>query len=488
MALKKYFAAFVFGLIGIFAFAPFSIKPLILVSYAYLIRSLLSKNTHTLKKLISWAIGHWGFGMSWLIVSVYYYGETTILISLVIFILLTLFLTLFFGLPLIALKYRLFSGKEGSKHLKIFSISSALILFELSRYYLLNGVPWLIPGTVFLDTPLHSIYYFFGVTGGSFIVYLFAASIAIFWEHRYKIFFGSFLLFIPIIDKYEKTEFDFNVSIIQPSSDPFQKYNLGYKSYIENNILDLLKATSLESQMIVLPEAELPYSLNSNNFKKFINKINKKDKEIIMGVWNIDDKTLFNSLINVNTNEIYNKRHLVPFGEYIPFTSSLRGLIDFFDMPMSNVTHGNGIQDNIQVSSLEGVKFSPLICFDVAFGNSVRKSNISSNFIINVSNDTWFGKSMGPYQHLEITRIRAIENNKWIIRATNDGISAIISNNGTIVDKLDKNISGVINSGINFTYNRSIYNIYGHYIPIILALIIVLTSLIIYTCSKREKY
>ena len=488
MALKKYFAAFVFGLIGIFAFAPFSIKPLILVSYAYLIRSLLSKNTHTLKKLISWAIGHWGFGMSWLIVSVYYYGETTMLISLVIFILLTLFLTLCFGLPLIALKYRLFSGKEGSKHLKIFSISSALILFELSRYYLLNGVPWLIPGTVFLDTPLHSIYYFFGVTGGSFIVYLFAASIAIFWEHRYKIFFGSFLLFIPIIDKYEKTEFDFNVSIIQPSSDPFQKYNLGYKSYIENNILDLLKATSLESQMIVLPEAELPYSLNSNNFKKFINKINKKDKEIIMGVWNIDDKTLFNSLINVNTNEIYNKRHLVPFGEYIPFTSSLRGLIDFFDMPMSNVTHGNGIQDNIQVSSLEGVKFSPLICFDVAFGNSVRKSNISSNFIINVSNDTWFGKSMGPYQHLEITRIRAIENNKWIIRATNDGISAIISNNGTIVDKLDKNISGVINSGINFTYNRSIYNIYGHYIPIILALIIVLTSLIIYTCSKREKY
>ena len=488
MGLKQYFAAFLFGLIGIFAFAPFSIKPLILVSYAYLIRSILYKNTHTLKKLISWAIGHWGFGMSWLIVSVYYYGETSILISFVIFILLTLFLTLCFGLPLIALKYRLFSGKEGSKHLKILSISSALILFELSRYYLLNGVPWLIPGTVFLDTPLHSIYSFVGVTGGSFIVYLIATSIAIFWEHRYKIFFGSFLLFIPMVDKYEKTEFDFNVSIIQPSSDPFQKYNIGYKSHIENNILDLLKATSLESQMIVLPEAELPYSLNSNSFKQFINKINKKDKEIIMGAWNIDDKTLFNSLINVNTKEIYNKRHLVPFGEYIPFTSSLRGLIDFFDMPMSNVTHGSRVQDNIQISSIEGVKFSPLICFDIAFGNSVRKSNISSNFIINVSNDTWFGKSMGPYQHLAITRVRAIENNKWIIRSTNDGISAIITNNGTIVDKIDKNISGVINSGINFTYKRSIYNIFGHYIPFILASIIVLTSLIIHICSKREKY
>ena len=488
MALKQYFTAFVFGLIGIFAFAPFSIKPLILVSYAYLIRSILFENNYTFKKLISWAIGHWGFGMSWLIVSVYYYGETSILVSLVIFVLLTLFLTLCFGLPLIALKYRLFSGKAESKHLKILSISSLLILFELSRYYLLNGVPWLIPGTVFLDTPLHTIYSLVGVTGGSFVVYLIATSIAIFWEHRYKIFFGSLVLFIPIIDKYERTEFDFNVSIIQPSSDPFQKYNLGYKSYIENNILDLIKDTSAESQMIVLPEAELPYSLNSNDFSQFINKINKKDKEIIMGVWNINDKTLFNSLINVNTNEIYNKRHLVPFGEYIPFTSSLRGLIDFFDMPMSNVTHGSSIQDNIQMSIVDGVNFSPLICFDVAFGNTVRKSNISSNFIINVSNDTWFGKSMGPYQHLAITRIRAIENNKWIIRATNDGISAIITNNGTIVDKIDKNISGVINSGINFTYKRSLYNIFGHYIPFILALIMVLTSFIIDLCSKRKKY
>jgi len=488
MALKQYFTAFVFGLIGIFAFAPFSIKPLLLVSYAYLIRSVLINNTHTFKKLIFWAIGHWGFGMSWLIVSVYYYGETNIFISLIIFALLTLFLTLCFGLPLIALKYRLHSGKSRSKYLEILYISSLLILFELSRYYLLNGVPWLIPGTIFLDTPLHSIYSLVGVTGGSFIIYLIASSIAIFWEHRYKIFFGSLILFIPIIDQNKKTEFDFNVSIIQPSSDPFQKYNLGYKSYIENNILDLIKNTSAESQMIVLPEAELPYSLNSNDFRQFINKINRKDKEIIMGVWNISDKTLFNSLINVNTNEIYNKRHLVPFGEYIPFVSLLRGLIDFFDMPMSNVSHGRSIQDNIQVSSIEGVKFSPLICFDVAFGNTVRKSNISSNFIINVSNDTWFGKSMGPYQHLAITRIRAIENNKWVIRATNDGISAIITNNGTIVDKIDKNISGVINSGINFTYKRSLYNIFGHFIPSTLALIIVLTSFIIDLCLKRKKY
>ena len=210
--------------------------------------------------------------------------------------------------------------------------------------------------------------------------------------------------------------------------------------------------------MIVLPEAELPYSLNSNDFSQFINKINKKDKEIIMGVWNIKDKTLFNSLINVNTNEIYNKRHLVPFGEYIPLASSLRGLIDFFDMPMSNVAHGSSIQDNIQISNVDGINFSPLICFDVAFGNTVRKSNISSNFIINVSNDTWFGKSMGPYQHLAITRIRAIENNTFLLRSANKGISAIIDNKGKIIKRLNRNEAGNIEFNVPLIKSKKIKN------------------------------
>ena len=67
------------------------------------------------------------------------------------------------------------------------------------------------------------------------------------------------------------------------------------------------------------------------------------------------------------------------------------------------------------------LNFAPLICFDIAFSNTVRKSNKSSYFMINISNDTWFGESIGPYHHLDITRVRAIENNKWIIRSTNDG-------------------------------------------------------------------
>ena len=168
MVLKQYFTAFVFGFIGILAFAPFSIKPLILVSYAYLIRSILFDNTHTLKKLISWAIGHWGFGMSWLIVSVYYYGESTIALSSLIFFLLVIILTIVFTCPLLFIKPVLRFLKVNHKLNKILFISALLSISELSRYYLLNGVPWLIPGSIFLDTYTQNVYQLFGVSALSF--------------------------------------------------------------------------------------------------------------------------------------------------------------------------------------------------------------------------------------------------------------------------------------------------------------------------------
>ena len=488
MNLKQFLIPFFFGFIGIFAFSPFSIKPLIILSYSYLIRELVYRENSSLKKIIFWSFGHWGFGMSWLIVSVYYYGETSILISLIIFLLLILILTTFFSLPLSILRFRLFSRNNASQHIELLYISSILILSELSRYYLLNGVPWLIPGSVFLDTNTQYIYSIFGVAAGSMLIYLFASLIALYWGRNknisYIIFLSSLILFIPVtLEKIEDRR-DIYVSIIQPSSNPFLKYKDGYKNEIEQNILNLVERTSPKSEIVVLPEAELPYSMQSKDFTNFIKKIDTSNKEFISGVWSYKDEYLYNALININTSESYNKMHLVPFGEYIPFISSIRGIISFFDMPMSNVKHGNKNQQNIAIFQDKAINFAPLICFDIAFSNTVRKSNKSSYFMINISNDTWFGKSIGPYHHLDITRVRAIENNKWIIRSTNDGFSAIITNNGTIVDIIEKGITGVINSGINIEKERSLYNIYGYFIPYLLSILIIVISAIMFKCRK----
>ena len=127
-------------------------------------------------------------------------------------------------------------------------------------------------------------------------------------------------------------------------------------------------------------------------------------------------------------------------------------------MPMSNMTQG----ESSQFMDVGYGTFLPLVCFDIVFGNMVRKDVKSSNYLINVSNDTWFGNSFGPYQHLEISRVRSVENNIPIIRATNDGISALIDNNGTIVEYMGKGNSGILYAGLVPTNVRTFYNKYGN--------------------------
>jgi apolipoprotein N-acyltransferase len=189
-------------------------------------------------------------------------------------------------------------------------------------------------------------------------------------------------------------------------------------------------------------------------------------------------------MINLSNNHIYNKVHLVPFGEFIPFNEQLRGLISFFDMPMSYVNKGNNSQMPFKLEKRGETAISPLICFDIAFSETVRKSNISSKFMVNISNDTWFGNSIGPYQHLDIARARAIENNKWLIRSANDGISAIIDNNGTIVDKLSKGERGVLNGTLQFIDEPSFYSKFGHGIILVLSSLILGICVIINLCKK----
>ena len=476
MSFKKLFYAFLAGIIGIFAFAPFSLKFLIFVSYAYLIYILIHNKPTQIKEVFAWGFGHWGFGMSWIIVSVYYYGESSIALSMAIFILLVIILSIVFTCPLLFIRHILNNLDITKNYQKILVITSLLIIGEFSRYHLLNGVPWLIPGNIFLDTITQNIYPLFGASASSIVIYILCCSLAIFLNENKNYLIIIILIIISIIPNYkpiEEIEDGIMVSIIQPSSDPFLKYKKDYRTQIEMNLLDLINTSSELSEIVVLPEAELPYPIRSTQFEQFINKI-KNSEKIVMGAWDIDRNSVYNSIYGLKTYNSYKKIHLVPFGEYIPFISSLRGLVAFFDLPMSNVKHGPKNQQNIRI--LNNIAVSTPICFDIAFANTVRIMNKSSLLMINVSNDTWFGNSIGPYQHLNIARIRSIENKRWTIRSTNDGISAIINSNGTIVDKLEKGSSGVLEGEVELINNNTLYNSYGYLFTYFFSFIILIMA------------
>ena len=472
MKILNFIIPALFGLIGIFAFAPFSIKFLIFISYGYLIRLLISNNNGVFWKVFCWGLGHWGLGMSWIIVSVYYYGETTIAMSSIIYILLVVILTLIFTSPLLILKSALSFTKINNNFFSVFFISSIFVISEFSRYFFLNGVPWLIPGNIFLDTISQNIYPIFGVTAASFFIYFICALFIVYSNNKISYVSAAILIIslLPFTPAHEIKD-GIKVSIVQPASDPFLKYEDNYYLKIEDNLNKLIDTVSKDSELVVLPEAELPYSQNSIRFIDFLKNTEISEK-IILGVWKYDDAKLYNAIYSPRYNEAYKKIHLVPFGEYIPFIEGLRGIINFFDLPMSNVSHGSQLQENIRI--LDNIPISSPICFDIAFPNTVRKMNKSSLLMINVSNDTWFGNSIGPYHHLSIARVRSIENNRYTIRATNDGLSAIISNKGTIVTLLDKGKSGILEGNVKLIKNSTFYSRNGHLFFIILSFIIVL--------------
>jgi len=164
------------------------------------------------------------------------------------------------------------------------------------------------------------------------------------------------------------------------------------------------------------------------------------------------------------------------FGEYIPFEGLLRGLIEFFDMPMSTIKAGN---TNQELFTINGKQILGLICFDIAFPLSYINQSKKADFIVNISNDTWFGSSYGPHQHLQIVRARALEFNKWIARGTSDGISTIVDNKGTIVSKIDKGMQGVLQGKIYFTNSESYFLKYGFVIIPILSLILSLLAFVL---------
>jgi len=472
MKILNFIIPALFGLIGIFAFAPFSIKFLIFISYGYLIHLLISNNNGVFWKVFCWGLGHWGLGMSWIIVSVYYYGETTIAMSSIIYILLVVILTLIFTSPLLILKSALSFTKINNNFFSVLFISSIFAISEFSRYFFLNGVPWLIPGNIFLDTISQNIYPIFGVTAASFFIYFICALFIVYSNNKIS-YVSAAILIISLLpfSPADEIKDGIKVSIVQPASDPFLKYEDNYYLKIEDNLNKLIDTVSKDSELVVLPEAELPYSQNSIRFIDFLKNTEISEK-IILGVWKYEDAKLYNAIFSPRYNEAYKKIHLVPFGEYIPFIEGLRGIINFFDLPMSNVSHGSQLQENIRI--LDNIPISSPICFDIAFPNTVRKMNKSSLLMINVSNDTWFGNSIGPYHHLSIARVRSIENNRYTIRATNDGISAIISNKGTIVTLLDKGKSGILEGNVKLIKNSTFYSRNGHLFFIILSFIIVL--------------
>ena len=428
------------------------------------------------KRSIAWGTGYWLGGTGWLIVSIYYYGNTSIYIALLIIIFMAILLSAVFIAP-ISLIYSVRRTNNYLAHSLL--CAGVLTVIELLRFIFLGGFPWLLPVLVLIDTIGQDLIPLIGIYGGSFFVYFISLFLlGSFQNKSYKQFFVGLCLLIIFYPhpgyKQPLLNEGMNIAIIQPSLDPFQKYENSYKNTIENALVNLSN-TNRDVDLLIWPESPLPYLNSSQDMNKLLARTNNLPV-ILSGGWDYNNGDLQNVMSVLGKKQTYAKQHLVLFGEYIPFEGLLRGLIEFFDMPMSTIKAGN---TNQELFTINGKQILGLICFDIAFPLSYINQSKKADFIVNISNDTWFGSSYGPHQHLQIVRARALEFNKWIARGTSDGISTIVDNKGTIVSKIDKGMQGVLQGKIYFTNSESYFLKYGFVIIPILSLILSLLAFVL---------
>ena len=188
------------------------------------------------------------------------------------------------------------------------------------------------------------------------------------------------------------------------------------------------------ADLIIWPESALPGL--REHFDGYLERLAEEARahasHVVLGVpiLESDSLALYNSVIVVGDREsTYHKRHLVPFGEYLPLDAVIRPITEALGLPVANFTRGPDDQPQLEAA---GLRLGVSVCYEIAFGNEIIAALPDATVLVTVSNDAWFGTTIGPHQHMQMARARALESGRYLLRATNTGITAIVAPDGAI--------------------------------------------------------
>jgi apolipoprotein N-acyltransferase len=420
----------------------------------------------------------------WIIYAIHYYGKIDLYLSSGLFL---LFITAYslYTFVLFSILLKLFYKRYNYKG---FFISPFLmVLLEVVReYFPFTGFPWNLNGYMLsYINQIAQISSLFSIYGLSFFVLYFSVSFYMMFSNQHfrwiilnllniALFISIFLWGQSKIESYADKGESYKISILQGNIDE----TLKIERNTENDMIVLDKYISLfekakkdNPDLIILPESALPFFPFIDNDKKeyFFKEFEKIKIPFLSGFDNVilnknlEIGKVYNSLFLVDENgkyvDYYSKIKIVPFAEYSPIR--FKFLEEIFEY-MKGIDFSPGEGQKLLTFQKNGkrpMKIVSLICFESVFPNYVSSFvNKGGNVIVNITNDGWFGKTSAPYQHFEMARIRAIENNVYLIRAANTGISAIINPVGKIKSKLNLNTEGVLTDYVYLTDGRSFFN------------------------------
>ncbi|HUL90916.1 MAG TPA: apolipoprotein N-acyltransferase [Burkholderiales bacterium] len=325
-------------------------------------------------------------------------------------------------------------------------------LFEWWRGWMFTGVPWLALGYSQVDSPLAGIAPLAGVYGVSFATALCAGLlyVAIIGAGRARLASALAIVFAlglgQALRQVEWTSAQgspVRVALLQGNISQDLKFQAG--RYAVTLALYKKLVESSDARLIVLPETAIPRFLDAVD-PGYLNEISRnaaaRGADVLIGVpIREPDGRYFNSVISAGASrpQRYDKAHLVPFGEFVPW--GFHWIVNTVAIPMSDFSLGT---ENPKPLSLAGQRVAPNICWEDAFGEEIIRQLPEATLLVNVSNVAWFGDSLAPAQHLQISRMRAIETGRTMLRATNTGMTAIIGPRGEVVARLPQFTEGVL--------------------------------------------
>lgn len=362
-------------------------------------------------------------------------------------------------------------------------LPAALVLADYIIGVLFTGFPWMYVGYTTVDSPFASFAPLVGVRGISLLFFICAGAIALAIERRYVYLpVAGFIFFVSIIImgiKYVTPMEPIKVAGIQGNIEQSIKWDPNHTIPSIKKYMNLTSPELGKNDVVIWPESAMPVYvqqivplLDDLNFLA-----NEQETALLMGIQRVTpDKLSYNSMYvfgqskNLFDAQIYDKRQLVPFGEVVPFENLTRQLGSIFNFPMSSFSPGALDQEQIHIEKFD-LKFIPALCYESIFPELMLSMySDETNGIIMISNDSWYGDTRGPIEHLAIARMRSMEMQKPMIRVTNSGITAYIDELGAIVERLPSDEEGVLHMQYVPTSGTTPYAKGGIYIFIVMVL------------------
>ena len=490
---SSFILAFVLGALTVAGFAPFSLFPLPILTAAILLRLWVRAGTPRRAALAGFAfgLGFFLFGVSWVYVSLHEFGAMPAPLAAIATLLFCAFLALF---P--ALTGALVAASPVATTAKLLLVAPAVwTLAEWTRGWIFTGFPWLALG--YSQVPLSPIAGYapvLGVYGVTLATVATAGLMVVLWNRfkandecgmmnveakprplrsaGYIIHHSSFIILIIWLTGWSLQQVEWTqpvgepvtVSLLQGNVPQDMKWLPERTRATLNEYRELVHSSP--AQLVILPETALPLFLEHvprDYLEDLAQHVRANRGDILVGVpERLPDGRYYNSVISLGSSatQIYRKTHLVPFGEFIPLRPVLGWIVSVLSIPLQDFSAGPADARPLDVA---GQQVAVNICYEDAFGEEIIRQLPRATLLANVSNVAWFGHSIAPQQHLQISQARALEAGRYMLRATNTGMTAIVNPRGTVEHHAPAFTRAVITHAVRGYAGATPYVRWGNY-------------------------